>query len=220
MVVRRVGLEKLVCGSAGLAEEMPSALGLVTGKPALLVSGSVSEVTMKQIRRIDEAMGVSPIKLDVKQVLMKGKNREEEIARILGNVRAQIAEGKDCIVSSAISREDIEDDLKLGRSLGLSNAEMSREIVSVFGEIVSKASSVALSGIILTGGTVSMGVLTAIDACGIKPNEEVMRGIPMGQIMGGPFNGLRVVTKAGAFGSEDALIVCLEHLRRRTQYET
>jgi len=211
----RVGLARVVCGSAGLAEEMPGALGVVTSKPVILISGSVSEVTMRQLRRVSENKGVPPITLDTKHILMMRERKEEEIVRVLGIVKTQLKDGMDCVVTSAISRENVENDLRLGRSLGLSNAEIDAEIVTTLGEVVKRISPRTISGIVLTGGAIAVGVLKAIEAYGIMSIEEVTRGIPMGQIMGGPFDGLGVVTKAGAFGNDDTMIVCIEQLKRR-----
>jgi uncharacterized protein YgbK (DUF1537 family) len=42
-----LGIQVLTCGPAGLAEELPEAFGLIQGRPVVVVSGSVSEVTMR-----------------------------------------------------------------------------------------------------------------------------------------------------------------------------
>jgi len=43
--------------------------------------------------------------------------------------------------------------------------------------------------------------------------DEVMPGIPVSQLIGSRFNSLRLITKAGAFGSDDALVICLERIK-------
>ena len=42
---------------------------------------------------------------------------------------------------------------------------------------------------------------------------EIAVGIPMMRLSGGPFAGLKVVTKAGAFGKEDAITFALRKLK-------
>jgi uncharacterized protein YgbK (DUF1537 family) len=46
----------------------------------------------------------------------------------------------------------------------------------------------------------------------ISVRGEVEAGIPAGETVGGPFSGIRVVTKAGGFGTENALVKSLKYL--------
>jgi uncharacterized protein YgbK (DUF1537 family) len=43
----------------------------------------------------------------------------------------------------------------------------------------------------------------------------VEAGIPAGELIGGRGEGMRVVTKAGGFGTEQALVKALAYLERR-----
>lgn len=61
-----------------------------------------------------------------------------------------------------------------------------------------------------TGGNTADAVLTALKGSGIRINGEVVTGMVAGRLFGGPMDGLAVITKAGAFGKEDALIVLHE----------
>ncbi len=70
-----------------------------------------------------------------------------------------------------------------------------------------------ISGLVLTGGDTAMAVMDAIGAEGIRLEDEVESGIAVGVVLGGAWRGLRVVTKAGAFGDELSLaraVGCLE----------
>lgn len=214
----KLGLEKLTSGPAGLAEEMPEALGLVAGKPAVLISGSVSEVTMRQIRKVEEAIGAEAIKLNVQKIIKEECLKSEEIARVMKNVKINILKKMDSIITSAISKEAVEEDIKVGRELGLSNVDISREIASTFGEIANKIAEEEIAGLILTGGSIAISALKAMKSLGIKVTKEIMPGIPVGQIFGGRFNGFRVITKAGAFGDEFALLNCLRQLKRSNKF--
>jgi len=57
----------------------------------------------------------------------------------------------------------------------------------------------------------------AVDALRIL--EEVQPGIPGGLLIGGPWDGLRVVTKAGGFGNPGALLDTGAWLRGAPRYE-
>ena len=68
--------------------------------------------------------------------------------------------------------------------------------------------------LILTGGDTALGVLQLLDYQGIELEGELLEGIVRGNLRGGPWNGLTIVTKAGAFGKVDALVRIVERLTR------
>ena len=50
-----------------------------------------------------------------------------------------------------------------------------------------------------------MDILQALNAEGLHILGQVIEGIAMSRLAGGGYEGLRVITKAGAFGKDDAL---------------
>ncbi|MGD9287623.1 MAG: four-carbon acid sugar kinase family protein [Desulfobacterales bacterium] len=68
----------------------------------------------------------------------------------------------------------------------------------------------------LTGGDTADAIITAIGAKGIRLVGELLTGVVQGRLMGGLMNGLPVVTKAGAFGAEDTLVVLHEMLIKKS----
>jgi uncharacterized protein YgbK (DUF1537 family) len=50
-----------------------------------------------------------------------------------------------------------------------------------------------------------MSVFSCLEVKGLKIVGEILEGIVVNHLIGGRWEGLRVVTKAGAFGKEDAL---------------
>jgi uncharacterized protein YgbK (DUF1537 family) len=50
-----------------------------------------------------------------------------------------------------------------------------------------------------------MSVIRLLQAEGIEIEGELLEGIMRGHLTGGKWDGMTVVTKAGAFGNEDAL---------------
>jgi uncharacterized protein YgbK (DUF1537 family) len=77
----------------------------------------------------------------------------------------------------------------------------------------------ATRGLVLSGGDTAFAILSALSATGIKLVSEVVPGIPRGRLIGGPVEGLSVVTKAGGFGGEDALAVIADFLAQQTRTE-
>jgi uncharacterized protein YgbK (DUF1537 family) len=58
----------------------------------------------------------------------------------------------------------------------------------------------------LTGGETAIAVLDALGAAGVQLTGQLEPGLALGALTAGPFDGLAVVTKAGGFGDEDALV--------------
>ena len=64
--------------------------------------------------------------------------------------------------------------------------------------------------LVATGGDTAMAILQALNAGELHILGQVIEGIVMSRLAGGGYEGLRVVTKAGAFGKDDALEKIIE----------
>ena len=73
----------------------------------------------------------------------------------------------------------------------------------------------AAHGIVVTGGDTLHAVLRALQAHGVDLMQEAAPGIPLGRIAGGPWAGLRIVSKAGGFGGPAALADAAQLLMRK-----
>jgi uncharacterized protein YgbK (DUF1537 family) len=65
----------------------------------------------------------------------------------------------------------------------------------------------------LIGGDGARETLAQLSASGIRIVDSLIEGIPLGVVVGGAADGTPVFTKAGGFGSEDALVRCVERLQ-------
>lgn len=72
----------------------------------------------------------------------------------------------------------------------------------------------------LSGGATASLVCRAIGARSIDLHEEIMPGIPLGTLRGGPCDGIPVVTKSGGFGPCDALIRIADYFYGPGSYES
>jgi uncharacterized protein YgbK (DUF1537 family) len=93
------------------------------------------------------------------------------------------------------------------------------KIAKVIGEValsVLKESRVGIrdTALVLTGGDTAFSVLSLLKIEGVEIEGEILEGIVIGHLVGGKWDGLKVVTKAGAFGKEDALEKIIEILER------
>jgi uncharacterized protein YgbK (DUF1537 family) len=70
-----------------------------------------------------------------------------------------------------------------------------------------------ICGLVVTGGDAARALVDALDATAIDLRGEVIDGVPLGMLVGGPANGLPIVTKAGGFGDDDTLVQSVEAVR-------
>ena len=204
------GKKVLWVGAAGLAEGLLSVV--CPGRPVLAVVGSISQKTMEQIAYCKER-SVSCLCLDMAAVYETGGCDD-----VVRQAVALLKEGKDVVVTAAERRSDYERFVAYGAEKGLSTdelAECTKRTLSGAALRILQESSVG--GLFLTGGDTAIAVIRKLNASGSRIQQEILPGFVQGQICGGPLDGLPVVTKAGAFGSEADIFVCMEKLRQLPQ---
>jgi uncharacterized protein YgbK (DUF1537 family) len=86
----------------------------------------------------------------------------------------------------------------------------SKSIAQITALVLEKA---RISGLFLSGGDTSMGFFDIAKSLGSSIITEIAIGIPMMYLRGGKYDGLKIVTKAGAFGKEDAVFYALRKLK-------
>ena len=219
----------LLAGSAGLAGEIArilvpdqtrttaerslenGPLGQRTFRHVLTIAGSASAVTHAQLQRLQER-GLPSFELPGNLVSgggTAGAEDRREIARRLGSA---VAEG------SAVFRTAAE------RCTGDGGAPIPERIVGMIADVAARAlreAGVRASdlALILTGGDTALGVLQLLQYEGIELEGELIEGIVQGNLRGGAWDGLAIVTKAGAFGKEDALLKIQEMLEEAPDEE-
>lgn len=197
----------VITGSAGLASCLPTTWGLLQQcrqltrqKPILFLAGTRNAVTAQQIKTFSAFTSVKVVEVDSKEII-EGKN-EEEVNRVTNDVRKALKEGRIPVVAiDSLLRSD-----KEVYSQEVSSEDASK-IAKSFGVVARNiASENLIYALVVTGGDVAMNVFNAMEAKGIILENEIVPGIPVGHLIGGKFEGLHVVTKAGGFGEKDSFI--------------
>lgn len=201
----------LPVGSAGLAEELPAALGLtkqpidLTGLldlpglrgPVLVVAGSRNEITAEQVREIIKVLDVPAVEPHLDYLLDKDA-APSETARLTGEVIQHLARSQGSIVTTCFS-PPIED--------------RSPDIAAILGQLTRHIlERQVVQGLFLTGGDIALQACLSLDAEALRPITEVLPGLPVSLLVGGPWEGMRVITKAGGFGAKDAIVVGYHYL--------
>ncbi|MEJ2559521.1 MAG: four-carbon acid sugar kinase family protein [Anaerolineae bacterium] len=211
-------------GSTGLARCIPAALGvqapdgprpkhLSSTDRIMLVVGSASEITHNQLDHLEQRRQVVTVQMNPFIIIADANTARTEMERCRSQVVDALKGGSDVALHVASSRKDISAIQSLGHRLGLTPVEVSACIVDALSRITRRvADAHELRGIVLTGGDTAKAVCARLGATGIRIWEEVEPGIPLGRLAGE--REMLIVTKAGAFGTPQALIRALEALQQ------
>lgn len=174
----------------------------------MAVIGSISSKTMAQIAYCRDK-GVNIVSLDMKELYEVPGTGD-----VIQSVVSRLQEGHNVILTGADCRQAYEDFAAYGREKGLSTdslAEFTKQTLSQLVPAVLK--DAAVSGLFLTGGDTAIAVTRRLAAHGSRIERELVPGFVQGRLLGGVRNGLPIVTKAGAFGTEKDIYNCIESLR-------
>lgn len=203
------GKRVLWVGSAAIADMLLRALRQV--RPAFAICGSVSDVTRRQIHTAQQA-GIHLVSVPVPEFL-HGDAKKETYVEACSEI---LHRGEDVVLLSSASydRTEIERSVQAGKKCGMGLPEIGTYVQNLLGEIgAAVLEKNEIAGIFLTGGDTAMGFLQRIGARGSSIQEEIAIGIPKMRILGGEYDGMSAVTKAGAFGSDGDLLYALRKLK-------
>jgi uncharacterized protein YgbK (DUF1537 family) len=207
----------MFAGSTGFAQYLSKYLEPVNKRKInIVIAGSVSEITREQIFYAEKLLPLSMIDIDIEK-LFRGENRQEK-KRIMKIVSRAAQEGIDVIIRSSPSGRSVSESFELGQKYGLSRCDIS-EIIAVFlGEIAGDIiRHININGILLTGGDTAIKTVEFLKVSGITLQNEVQAGIPCGHFIEEQFRNITIISKAGGFGSEDAVFQVLKFLTSRSR---
>ena len=200
----------LPVGSAGLAAGLGGLLSprttlnshgqrLSEGGNFLLVCGTKSEVTRRQIETLVAMYPYEEIALD--PGILTDENGGDAILDMASLVRSKLSVNH-IIVTIDFSRPLADS----GRHL--SQKQAAQSLLEGLGRFLAQVLRETRPGLLfLTGGDTADAALTVSGAKGIRIFGEIVTGVVQGTLIGGILDGVPVVTKAGAFGGEDTLVV-------------
>jgi uncharacterized protein YgbK (DUF1537 family) len=186
----------LPVGSAGLATSLGR---LLPNRNHLLVCGTASEVTKLQIKNLIETHAYEEVILEAE--ILGDQNQRNAILNQVPSVRSKLSKNN-VVIRIGWPRKD-DDTFKLNDLLR--KPESIAQGLELF--VASVLRETEPDFVFSTGGDTAEAVLSAVQAGGIRIFGEVVAGMVQGRILGGLKNGLPIVTKAGAFGNKDALVV-------------
>lgn len=202
-------LRILWVGSAGLANAIFEIL--IPANPILAVVGSLSEVAAKQIDALEQT-GVQIVSVPSSD-LIKGQSSETMLEKILSALKKE----RVACLTGARSREEYDETILRGREQGLSKGEINSRVQQALSNLVFQIMArQTLGGIFLTGGDTAIATFRALGAEGSRILGESEPGFILSRLIGGSFEGLPIITKAGAFGHETSIVKAIKKLEEES----
>lgn len=182
----------------------------------LLVIGSVTATTKRQIANLLKKRRVFFVDMRVDEFFEK-ERREAETRRVVNKICDAVdAEDVLLLTTTPLSDEGHLDLKATAKALGVTPEDVSRilsdTLAQAAGEILEK--SCKLEGVYCSGGDITIALLEKLDADGIEVRDEVLPLAVYGRIFGGRLPKLRIVTKGGMIGGDDAIGLCLEKIAK------
>jgi len=198
----------LLVGSAGLAKSQSRMMARQLPCPAtadrpsikkwLFVCGSASRVLADQVAMLTRSTGWAHMAM-APSVLTTGDGSPYREQLVAGLVAAGVTG------SLILSIQPI---LEAGPTAN------PNQVVRGLSQVVAALlTAVRPEGVFLCGGDTAEAFWHQIGASALLIQEEILPGLMRGEFVGGPFSGLPVVTKAGAFGHADTLIQLVNSLK-------
>ncbi|MGX1195930.1 four-carbon acid sugar kinase family protein [Metabacillus sp. SLBN-84] len=210
--------QTLWCGSAGLIEYLPDYIEFTPEAVifeetseidhTLVVSGSLSDVTKKQLERISDSQNVCFIEADPAELVADSYD--------LNQYTLELKQHADCscfvlyVDSSEINRRRAKE---TGDALGLTTTEISVAISKGLGKIAGELlkADQSIKAMVLTGGDTAKAVCMELGVTKMDLYAEVEPGLPFGKISTDQHS-YWTVTKAGGFGHEQSLVNAVNYM--------
>ncbi|WP_251861681.1 four-carbon acid sugar kinase family protein [Clostridium sp. Marseille-Q2269] len=181
----------------------------------LMSIGSITDTTRAQLERILKDRNIFKIDINSRKLLSDLNTKHEEIDRIANKVIAnQDSYDIFCIVLDSLYEEvriNLDEEAKkqnttkefLSQIMNTAVAEMSYKIMQ---EIKS------IKGIFSSGGDISVSICRKFNSAGLELLDEVIPLAAYGKFIEGEFPDMRIVSKGGMVGQEDAMELCIDYL--------
>ena len=184
-------------------------------KKILMVIGSVTPTTKKQIEYILQEEDIFLVKMKIEDFFEK-ESCSKEIERVISFIKKGITSYDLFLVTTSPIGDEKKADLqKLAENLNTTVEEISKIIANTLTETIVKIlkETQKFEGIYSSGGDITIALLEKLKAIGVEIREEVIPLAAYGRIIGGDFPNLKLVSKGGMVGDEKTIKLCLHKIK-------
>ncbi len=207
--------------TATLAERLVKRQMQMENKRVLVTVGSVNAVASEQARIFLEEVNTLNVFADTSRFLESEQSREAEIERVSEEIINNYESYGVCsVIGNGIFDEHRLSFEKYAES-GNTFDELSEKINDAFAEITCRIlSKGGFGGLYTCGGDITIAVCRRMKTAGMRLLDEVLPLAAYGELIGGDYENLKVVTKGGMVGEADAIVRCVKHLQERINQES
>lgn len=186
----------------------------------LIAAGSATDVTKNQIKILMKEDYSSVIPVGAENLIKGADSAKEEIEKVLETFQQTLLELGSNVIAFETASTGARLDLKeMEQKYNLMPGQASGNINKGLGKIIYEAADCLyqageLAGIYMTGGDTLVSILRALGAAGIRLVDTVQPQTNLGMIIGGKFEGVRIVGKGGLIGADDTVVKVAERLFR------
>lgn len=171
--------------------------------PVLVVSGSATDLTQQQLARLigeRDPVVVRPIgRAD------SALPDVDATATALTAAVRSAKPGQIVLFATVLAPEDIEE----------LSADEADAYPHTLGQITQQVlTETGVGGLYTTGGDITAAVLADLHGRGIEVHDEVVPLAVAGEVVGGPWAGLPIVTKGGLIGVAETALFCVDNLHQ------
>lgn len=184
-------------------------------KKILMVIGSVTPTTKKQIEYILQEEDIFLVKMKIEDFFKK-ESCSKEIERVISFIKKGITSYDLFLVTTSPIGDEKKADLqKLAKNLNTTVEEISKIIANTLTETAVKIlkETQKFEGVYSSGGDITIALLKKLKATGVEIREEVIPLAAYGRIIGGDFPNLKLVSKGGMVGDEKTIKLCLHKIK-------
>ncbi|AEE95263.1 four-carbon acid sugar kinase family protein [Mahella australiensis] len=188
---------------------MAAALCKEEGKAThmLLIVGSVSELTRRQVDTASRNLAIPWIAIDVP--LLLSPNRDAEMQRVFVEVGRAFRRHPIVGIATAMQAAQIVRVEDMQAASAVINKALADITLSLLND-----DRLSIKALYTSGGDVTAAICAAVGADSIELKGEALPLATYGRLIGGEFAGLPLITKGGLVGGDDAIIKCIEYLRK------
>lgn len=209
----------LLVGAAGLANALPKQLycSAPSSKPVLIVAGSMSEATRKQIKHAaDNKPSLKIIDIDVQTLLMNQANSTDELEKLTQHALTILEQGQHCLIRTARHENERHHIEQFCLEQGWNRKALGEKLSQLLGQLTKNIlSQQQIGALFLTGGDIASAIALALNAKGYRIHAEVVPCIPYGTFINSDIKDTPVITKAGGFGHDTALLDALHFIEEK-----
>ncbi|MDL2209795.1 hypothetical protein LJC26_03205 [Desulfovibrio sp. OttesenSCG-928-O18] len=208
--------------TAELAAVRVPASGVEFVDRVLVIIGSTSELTRRQIEALRLAHETHILRVDCKRLLNE-TTREAEIAAAVAAILTAPADATVLGACTAEREEDVFSMDALSKEMRLAPNEISERINTALAEIAERVLArpeLRIGGLYTSGGEVTVSTIRRLGGKGFSVRDQVIPLAVYGHLLEGSQPDMPMVTKGGFVGDTGSLAQCVEYLFTKISTKT